>query len=176
MNNKLNMNLMKKVPNVSVYSIENQEAAVAKMTQEQVIQRALENFEDWHEMEAGTATVEQVEDQLIGIKGWAVRKMRPYKRKFWREANDQKGNMYKSINEFPKLRDDEYREVAWGKPYPDGEFRPMWINCPKPSGSFVRFDLHYSGICHSDVHVSDNDLSGCMYPVVPGHELAGVVT
>jgi len=49
---------MKAKPNYSVYTIENQEAIVATMTKEEVIQTALENFEDWHEMEPGTATVE----------------------------------------------------------------------------------------------------------------------
>ena len=88
------------------------------MTEEQKVQRALENFEAWNEMEAGTATEEQVKDQLIGIKGWAVRMLPPYKRKFFRDAKDDRGHPYKTINEMPKTRDDEYREVAWAKTYP----------------------------------------------------------
>ena len=80
------------------------------------------------------------------------------------------------INEIPKARDDEYREVAWGKKYPHDHVRPMWINNPKPQGKFIRFDLHYCGVCHSDLHVSDNDFGNAMYPLVPGHELAGVIT
>lgn len=35
--------------------------------------------------------------------------------------------------------------------------------------------MKYCGICHSDCHIGLNDLSGCMYPIVPGHELAGTV-
>lgn len=57
---------------------------------------------------------------MIGIDGWAVRRQKPWKRKFWREAKDDKGKMYKMMNGvgMPKLRDDEYREVAWGKQFP----------------------------------------------------------
>ena len=42
----------------------------------------------------------------------------PYKRKFFRDAKDDRGHPYKTINEMPKTRDDEYREVAWAKTYP----------------------------------------------------------
>ncbi len=40
----------------------------------------------------------------------------------------------------------------------------------------VEFDVKYCGICHSDVHFANNDMGVTMYPCVPGHELAGVVT
>ena len=36
--------------------------------------------------------------------------------------------------------------------------------------------MHFCGICHSDVHIGLNHLSDAMYPVVPGHELIGIVT
>jgi len=34
----------------------------------------------------------------------------------------------------------------------------------------------YSGICHTDVHLAGNDMGSTIYPIVPGHELLGVVT
>ena len=40
----------------------------------------------------------------------------------------------------------------------------------------MTFELKYCGICHTDVHISDNDMGRTHYPCVPGHELAGVVT
>jgi hypothetical protein len=49
---------MKKIPNVGPHTVEAQEAEVAKMTPEQVIQRAIENYEIWHEMKPGTGTKE----------------------------------------------------------------------------------------------------------------------
>jgi uncharacterized zinc-type alcohol dehydrogenase-like protein len=39
----------------------------------------------------------------------------------------------------------------------------------------VRFEMKYCGICHSDCHIGNNDLGGCTYPVVTGHELVGTV-
>ena len=35
--------------------------------------------------------------------------------------------------------------------------------------------MKFCGVCHSDCHIGLNHLSGCMYPVVPGHELCGTV-
>lgn len=40
----------------------------------------------------------------------------------------------------------------------------------------VGFDLHYCGICHTDLHFVQNDMHSTQYPLCPGHELAGVVT
>uniref|UniRef100_A0A7S3FWS8 Enoyl reductase (ER) domain-containing protein n=1 Tax=Strombidium rassoulzadegani TaxID=1082188 RepID=A0A7S3FWS8_9SPIT len=35
--------------------------------------------------------------------------------------------------------------------------------------------MKYCGICHTDIHVAKGDLGPCVFPCVPGHELAGVV-
>lgn len=40
----------------------------------------------------------------------------------------------------------------------------------------VAFDIHYAGICHSDIHTVRDEWGHAKYPVVPGHEIAGVVT
>ena len=40
----------------------------------------------------------------------------------------------------------------------------------------VRLDLQYCGICHSDLVAASNKLGGGMYPMVPGHEMVGIVT
>jgi uncharacterized zinc-type alcohol dehydrogenase-like protein len=40
----------------------------------------------------------------------------------------------------------------------------------------VKLDIHYSGICHSDIHQVRNEWSEGTFPMVPGHEMAGVVT
>lgn len=39
----------------------------------------------------------------------------------------------------------------------------------------IAIDLHYCGICHSDIHTSNGDWGAQPYPLVTGHELAGVV-
>jgi len=40
----------------------------------------------------------------------------------------------------------------------------------------VRFDIHFAGICHSDLHTVRAEWGEPNYPVVPGHEIAGIVT
>ncbi len=40
----------------------------------------------------------------------------------------------------------------------------------------VAFDVHFAGICHSDIHTVRSEWGHPAYPVVPGHEIAGVVT
>jgi alcohol dehydrogenase (NADP+) len=40
----------------------------------------------------------------------------------------------------------------------------------------VAFDIKFAGICHSDIHTVKGEWGEPNYPVVPGHEIAGVVT
>lgn len=39
----------------------------------------------------------------------------------------------------------------------------------------VEIDIACCGICHSDLHLIDNDWSTSAYPLVPGHEIVGTV-
>ncbi len=40
----------------------------------------------------------------------------------------------------------------------------------------VAFDIHFTGICHSDIHTVRAEWGKVKYPLVPGHEIAGIVT
>jgi uncharacterized zinc-type alcohol dehydrogenase-like protein len=40
----------------------------------------------------------------------------------------------------------------------------------------VQIDVKYCGICHSDIHQVKDEWGGSIFPMVPGHEIAGVVT
>lgn len=40
----------------------------------------------------------------------------------------------------------------------------------------VLIDIKFCGICHSDIHNAYGEWGGGMYPMVPGHEMAGVVS
>jgi len=40
----------------------------------------------------------------------------------------------------------------------------------------IAIDIKYCGVCHSDLHQARNDWHGSLYPLVPGHEIVGVVT
>ena len=39
----------------------------------------------------------------------------------------------------------------------------------------VEIDILYCGVCHSDLHTARNDWGWSAYPIVPGHEIIGVV-
>jgi alcohol dehydrogenase (NADP+) len=39
----------------------------------------------------------------------------------------------------------------------------------------VLIDIAYAGICHSDIHQADDDWANSIFPLVPGHEIAGTV-
>jgi alcohol dehydrogenase (NADP+) len=40
----------------------------------------------------------------------------------------------------------------------------------------VQIEIKFCGICHSDVHQARDEWGGAIFPMVPGHEIAGVVT
>ncbi|MDO0929410.1 NAD(P)-dependent alcohol dehydrogenase [Streptomyces sp. TG1A-8] len=39
----------------------------------------------------------------------------------------------------------------------------------------VRIDIAFCGICHTDLHFGHDDWGGTFFPLVPGHEITGVV-
>lgn len=51
------------------------------------------------------------------------------------------------------------------------EQRPV----PKPGAGEVLIRVHACGICHGDLMVQHGDFPFVQYPIVPGHEVAGVV-
>ncbi len=40
----------------------------------------------------------------------------------------------------------------------------------------VAFDITYAGICHSDIHTARGEWGDVIVPLVPGHEIVGIVT
>ena len=37
-------------------------------------------------------------------------------------------------------------------------------------------DIRFCGVCHSDIHQARDEWGGSIFPMVPGHEIAGVVS
>lgn len=58
---------------------------------------------------------------------------------------------------------------------PRGELKPFEYDPGKLNPHEVEIDVHYCGICHSDLSVLDNDWGMTQYPVVPGHEVVGTI-
>uniref|UniRef100_A0A0D9X5F5 cinnamyl-alcohol dehydrogenase n=1 Tax=Leersia perrieri TaxID=77586 RepID=A0A0D9X5F5_9ORYZ len=57
-----------------------------------------------------------------------------------------------------------------------GHLSPLTISCRSTGDDDVAIKILYCGICHSDLHSIKNEWKNTIYPIVPGHEIAGVVT
>jgi len=56
------------------------------------------------------------------------------------------------------------------------QLKPYQIDRRDPRPNDVVIEIKYCGICHSDVHQARDEWGGSIYPMVPGHEIAGVIT
>lgn len=59
---------------------------------------------------------------------------------------------------------------------PEGPFKPTMIERRDLQSHDVLIEIKYAGICHSDIHTARGEWGPVKYPLVPGHEIAGVVT
>lgn len=59
---------------------------------------------------------------------------------------------------------------------PEGPFRPAVIERRDLQPHDVLIEIKYAGICHSDIHTARGEWGPIQYPLVPGHEIAGIVT
>jgi len=53
---------------------------------------------------------------------------------------------------------------------------PFTFERREPREDDVVISIKYCGVCHSDIHQARNEWGGSIYPMVPGHEVAGIVT
>lgn len=56
-----------------------------------------------------------------------------------------------------------------------GDFVLEEREVPQPGVGEARVRVHACGVCHSDVFAREGAYPGVSFPVVPGHEIAGVV-
>ncbi|KQT01789.1 MULTISPECIES: NAD(P)-dependent alcohol dehydrogenase [unclassified Rhizobium] len=54
--------------------------------------------------------------------------------------------------------------------------QPFSFERREPNEDDIVIDIKFSGICHSDIHQARNEWGNSIYPMVPGHEIAGIVT
>lgn len=57
-----------------------------------------------------------------------------------------------------------------------GGFQPYEFTRPAVGDNDILIKTLYASICHSDIHTAHGDWGRVGYPLVPGHEIAGVVT
>jgi uncharacterized zinc-type alcohol dehydrogenase-like protein len=53
---------------------------------------------------------------------------------------------------------------------------PFRFDRREPRANDVVIEILYCGVCHSDLHQARNDWGNSTYPMVPGHEIIGLVT
>ncbi|HWH12331.1 MAG TPA: alcohol dehydrogenase [Solirubrobacteraceae bacterium] len=58
---------------------------------------------------------------------------------------------------------------------PGGDFELVERKIPEPGRGQARVRVEACGVCHSDSLAKDGGFPGVTYPVIPGHEVAGVV-
>ena len=64
---------------------------------------------------------------------------------------------------------------AYGAQSATSPIAPLDINRRAPGAHDVQIEILYCGICHSDIHQARNEWGGSIYPMVPGHEIVGLV-
>ncbi|KAI8552387.1 hypothetical protein RHMOL_Rhmol06G0262700 [Rhododendron molle] len=68
------------------------------------------------------------------------------------------------------------KAFGWAARDQSGLLSPFNFSRRETGDEDVRFKILYCGICHTDLHRTRNEWGGSKYPMVPGHEIAGVVT
>ena len=58
---------------------------------------------------------------------------------------------------------------------PAGRFALADMPIPQPGRGEVLVRVHACGVCRTDLHVVDGDIRDGVYPVVPGHQIVGVI-
>jgi uncharacterized zinc-type alcohol dehydrogenase-like protein len=69
------------------------------------------------------------------------------------------------------MRVNAYAAPAAGQP-----LAPIVIERRDVGPNDVLIEIQYAGICHSDIHTVNGDWGPQPFPVVPGHEIVGIVT
>ena len=60
-------------------------------------------------------------------------------------------------------------------PHANGPFQLVERDIPEPGPGQVRIKVQACGICHSDSFAKEGTFPGIRYPIVPGHEIAGII-
>ncbi|KAF5747194.1 cinnamyl alcohol dehydrogenase 6 isoform X1 [Tripterygium wilfordii] len=65
---------------------------------------------------------------------------------------------------------------GWAAHDSSGKITPYIFKRRENGANDVTIKILYCGICHTDIHYLKNDWGISMYPVVPGHEIIGLIT
>lgn len=65
---------------------------------------------------------------------------------------------------------------AYAAAGPGEVLKPFEVERREPGPSDVLIDVKFCGVCHSDVHQVKDEWGNAKFPMVPGHEIAGIVS
>ncbi len=65
---------------------------------------------------------------------------------------------------------------SFAAPAPDKPLAYYEFERREPNANDVELEVHYCGVCHSDIHTARGDWGETEYPCIPGHEIVGIVT
>ncbi|XP_021731089.1 probable mannitol dehydrogenase [Chenopodium quinoa] len=68
------------------------------------------------------------------------------------------------------------KTYGWAARDESGILSPFYFSRRMTGEKDVRFKVMYCGICHTDLHFLKNHWGISSYPLIPGHEIVGVVT
>ena len=58
---------------------------------------------------------------------------------------------------------------------PGAEFELVQVAIPEPKDNEVLIKVEACGICHGDAIAKDGHMPGVKYPIIPGHEVVGII-
>ncbi|KAK4263053.1 hypothetical protein QN277_028529 [Acacia crassicarpa] len=67
------------------------------------------------------------------------------------------------------------KAFGWAARDPSGLLSPFNFSRRETGEKDVAFKVLYCGVCHSDLHMLKNEWGVSTYPLVPGHEIVGIV-
>jgi alcohol dehydrogenase (NADP+) len=65
---------------------------------------------------------------------------------------------------------------AYATPSAKAPLAPFTVERREPGPHDVLIDIHYCGVCHSDIHQARDEWGHAIFPMVPGHEIVGRVS
>lgn len=66
--------------------------------------------------------------------------------------------------------------IGYAANHAKAQLVPYSFERREPKEYDVLIDIKYCGICHTDIHQVNNEWGGSTYPMVPGHEIVGIVS
>lgn len=70
----------------------------------------------------------------------------------------------------------QQKALGWAATDPSGVLSPFHFSRRENGAKDVTIKVLYCGVCHTDLHNAKNEWGFTNYPVVPGHEMVGLVT